>query len=91
MKEDAISTSIDATLAAAGSKATVLGSGTTVVSWLFSSEFGVLIGVILSIAGFLINLYFKARRDRRDQSFKARRDRRDQREHEARMGKILEQ
>jgi hypothetical protein len=80
MKEDAISTSIDATLAAAGSKATVVGSGTTLVSWLLSSQFGVLIGLILSIAGFLINLYFKARRDRRDQ-----------REHEARMSRILGQ
>ncbi len=80
MAKDAISTSIDATLAAAGSKTTVVGSGTTLVSWLFSSEFGALIDLILSIAGFLVNLYFKVRHDRRDQ-----------REHEAKMDRILEQ
>lgn len=66
---------LDATLAAVGQKATAAGATTSVVGWLLSSEFGFLVGIVLTVAGFCVNWYYKAKEDRRRQ-----------REHEARMG-----
>ncbi len=50
---------VDAALAAAGSKATYTGSGMVLSGWLFSSEFAVLIGIVIGIAGFLVNWYYR--------------------------------
>ena len=60
---------IDATLAAAGSKATLVGAGASVASWLTSSEFGVLAGLVLGIAGLLVNWFFRRRSDKREQAY----------------------
>lgn len=65
----------DATMAAAGSKATYTGAGASVMGWVLSSEFGVLIGLLLGLGGFLVNWYYKHKEDKRQQ-----------REHEIRMG-----
>lgn len=65
----------DATMAAAGSKATYTGATTSVVGWVLSSEFGVLIGLLLGVGGFAINWYYKHKEDKRQQA-----------EHERRMG-----
>ena len=58
---------LDATLAAAGSKATYGGAGASVVGWLMSSEFGVVAGIIIGIAGFCVNWYYRHKQDRREQ------------------------
>ncbi len=68
-------TAFDATMAAAGSKATYTGATTSVVGWVLSSEFGVLVGLMLGVGGFIINWYYKAKEDRRQQA-----------EHDRRMG-----
>ena len=65
---------LDATIAAAGSKVTMAGSGTAIGGWFLSSEFGVFIG----LAGLAVNAYFKYRQDARLR-----------REHEARMRREL--
>jgi len=65
---------IEATLAAAGSKATYTGAGVSIGGWFLSSEFAVLFGILIGLAGFFMNLYYKWRSDKREQ-----------REHEARM------
>lgn len=70
------SATLDATLAAAGSKATTAGATTTVVSWFLSSEFGFLVGVVVAVGGFLINWYYRHKQDQREQA-----------EHDRRMGK----
>lgn len=70
-------TTIDATLAAAGSKATYTGAGASLVGWLTSSEAGVIFGIVLGVIGLLVNLYFRHRDDKRQQI-----------EHEARMRAI---
>lgn len=75
--DDLKQTTIDATLAAAGSKATYAGAGTSLLSWLASSEAGVVFGIVLGVVGLLVNLYFKWRDDKRQQI-----------EHEARMRAI---
>lgn len=67
-------TTIDAAMAAAGSKATYAGAGASVSSWLFSSEAGVFAGIVIGLAGLAVNFYFKRREDRRLQE-----------EHDARM------
>ena len=54
-----VSNTIDATLAAAGSKATYTGSGMILSGWFFSSEFAVFVGILMGIAGFLVNWYYK--------------------------------
>ncbi|MBC7604207.1 MAG: hypothetical protein H7255_16310 [Ramlibacter sp.] len=57
---------IEAAVAAAGSKITYTGAGTTLLAWLASSQFGVLFGIALGVIGLLVNLYFKYRTDKRE-------------------------
>lgn len=68
------SQTLDASLAAAGSKATYAGSGMTLGGWLVSSEFAVLVGIVIGVAGFLVNWYYRREQDMRERT-----------EHEARM------
>ena len=65
---------LDATLAAAGSKATYGGASTSVVAWFLSSEFGMLAGLCIGLAGLWVNWYYKHKEDKRRQA-----------EHEKRM------
>lgn len=64
---------LDATLAAAGSKATYGGSGASVVGWLMSSEFGVLVGILIGVGGFCVNWYYRHKQDKREQAEHERR------------------
>lgn len=66
---------IEATIAAVGSKATYGGASATVASWFLSSEFGMLMGIVIGIAGLITNFYFKHKEDKRQQA-----------EHDRRMG-----
>ena len=72
---DATSPTVDATLAAIGSKATYTGAGASIVGWLTSSQAGILFGIVLGVGGFLVNWYYRAKEDRRQQA-----------EHDRRMG-----
>lgn len=74
MKQD-ITT--DSAIAAFGSKATYTGAGSTVVGWFFSSEFGVVAGIVIGVIGLAINWYFRNRADKREHA-----------EHLARMRKL---
>jgi hypothetical protein len=62
-------------MAAAGSKATYTGASTSVVAWMLSSEFGILVGVLLGLGGFGVNWYYQHKRNKREQA-----------EHDRRMG-----
>ncbi len=73
------SETLDATLAAVGSKTAYTGAGTSVAGWFLSNEFFGLIGVCIGVIGLGINWYFKAKADKRDN-----------REHEARMRQLEE-
>lgn len=59
---------IDATIAAAGSKATYAGASASIFGWLMSSEAGVLFGILLGTVGLLINWYYKHKEDKRRQA-----------------------
>ena len=60
-------------MAAVGSKATYTGASTSVVAWILSSEFGILAGVMIGVAGLLVNWYYRAKEDRRQQAEHERR------------------
>jgi hypothetical protein len=57
----------DTTMAAVGSKATYGGASTSVVSWLLSSEFGILMGILIGLSGLIINWYYRHKEDKRRQ------------------------
>lgn len=59
---------IEAAAAAVGSKATYGGAGITLSGWMLSNEFAVLAGLVIGVAGFAVNWFYKARDDRRKQS-----------------------
>ena len=69
-------TTFDAAMATAGSKATYGGATTSIVGWMLSSEFGILVGVLLGVGGFCVNWYYRHKADKREQA-----------EHERRMGR----
>jgi heme/copper-type cytochrome/quinol oxidase subunit 2 len=68
---------LDATIGTVASKATYTGAGMTISGWLLSSEAAILIGIVLGVAGFVVNWFYKYREDKRQQA-----------EHEARMRQI---
>lgn len=77
--------SLDATMHAVGTKATYAGGATAVSGAFLSSEFVALVGLIIAVAGYLTNVYFKFREDRRNTYYKQRDDKRLQEEHDERM------
>lgn len=70
---------IENTIATISGKTTYAGAGTTVTGWVLSSEFAVLAGLLLGVAGFLVNTYYRVKQDRRDQL-----------EHELRVAAVIE-
>jgi hypothetical protein len=61
----AVQESIEASVAAAASKATGAGSAVSIVGWLTSSNFGMWAGIVIGVAGLIVNAYFKHRSDKR--------------------------
>lgn len=72
MQEQAVTHAVEASISAASSKATYAGAGMTIGGWLLSSEFAVLVGIVLGVAGFVVNWYYKFKQDRREQTEHAR-------------------
>lgn len=64
---------LDATMAALGSKATYTGASTSIVGWFLSSQFGVLAGILIGIAGLCVNWYYKHKQDKREEAEHKRR------------------
>lgn len=64
----------DATMATVGSKATYTGATASILGWALSSEFGILMGLLLGVGGFIVNWYYRHKEDKRQQA-----------EHELRM------
>jgi hypothetical protein len=64
----------EAGMAAAGSKATYGGASASILGWIVSSEVGIMVGILVGLAGLLVNWYYRYKKDRREQ-----------REHEKRM------
>lgn len=58
---------VDATLAAVGSKVTYGGATTSIFGWMTSNEFAVLIGACVAVGGFIVNWYYRHKEDKRQQ------------------------
>ena len=56
---------IEAASAASATTATYGGAAGIGLGWLLSNDFAVLTGLLLGVAGFVVNLYFRTRQDRR--------------------------
>lgn len=83
---EATSHTIDATIAAVGSKTTYTGAGLTIGGWMFSSEFAVLFGMVLGTAGFVVNWYYKHKLTMAEIKLKEEHAQREREAHSARMG-----
>lgn len=59
------SQAIDISIAAVGSKTTYVGAGVTGLGWFLSNQFFGLMGVLIAVAGLLMNWHFKRRADQR--------------------------
>lgn len=79
LKEHVAQQTVDATVASAASKTTYTGASVTLGGWLVSSEAAVLFGIVIGLAGFVVNLYFRSRADAREEA-----------EHRARMRALQE-
>lgn len=84
--EHAASHAIETTLAATGSKATYTGAGMTIGGWFLSSEFAVLMGMIIGVAGFLVNWYYKHKLTMAQIRLQEEQAAREREAHAARMG-----
>lgn len=83
---DATSHTIDATVAAVGSKATYTGAGMTISGWILSSEFAVLVGMVIGVAGFIVNWYYKHKLTTAEIRLREEQAERERIEHQYRMG-----
>lgn len=64
---------IEATVASIASKAASTGTAVTILGWLTSSNFGMWMGIVLGLAGLMVNWYYKQKADRRhDEAHKIR-------------------
>ena len=66
-------TAYETAMAAVGSKATYTGASTSVLAWMLSSEFGILVGVLLGFGGFILSWYYQHKKDKREEIEHARR------------------
>lgn len=73
MKDQVAQHAFDATVASTATKVTYTGAGMTISGWFLSSEFAVLMGVIIGVAGFIVNWYYRHKEDRRQQAEHERR------------------
>lgn len=84
MKDQVAQQAADAAIASTASKVTYTGAGMTISGWFLSSEFAVLMGVVIGVAGFIVNWYYRHKENLRQQA----QDLRSQAEHELRMQQL---
>lgn len=77
---------LDVAFSAAGSKATYTGASMTIFGWLLSSEFAVLVGMIVGVGGFIVNWYYKHKLTTEEIRLKREAAERERIEHELRVG-----
>ena len=77
---------IEATLAAAGAKATYTGAGVTIGGWAFSSEFAALFGMVIGLAGLLVQWYYKRKLTQVEIRLREEQAAREREAHAAKMG-----
>lgn len=86
MKQEAI----DSALAATGSKATYGGSATMIGAWWLSSEFAFLVGMIVGVAGLLVQWYYRHKLTKAEIAMREEQNKREKEAHEMRMQEMRE-
>ena len=76
---------IDATVASVSSKATYTGGGMMISGWFLSSEFAVLMGMLIGVAGLFVNWYYKHKLTTAEIRLKEEQAAREREAHAARM------
>lgn len=78
-------TTVEAALAATGSKATYTGAGMTIGGWALSSEFAVLFGMIIGALGLGVQWYYRHKLTMAEIRLKEEQAAREREAHAARM------
>jgi len=65
--------SIDETIASAASRGSVGGTAASLFGWLTSNDTLAFLGVVVAVLGFIVNVIFQIRRDRREAELHAAR------------------
>lgn len=79
---------IDAALAATGSKATYGGSATMIGAWWLSNEFAFLVGMIVGVLGLLVQWYYRHKLTKAEIAFRQAQDDRSREEHDLKMSEL---
>lgn len=82
------STTLDAAFAWLGSKSTYAGAFTTIGGWMLSSEFAVLVGMVVGVLGLLVNQHYRRKVASAEIAAINERTERERAEHELRMEKL---
>lgn len=79
---------VETVAASVASKTTYLGATGSVLAWAASIDWLAVLGVLIAIAGFLLNAYFQIKRNKREELESILRMQRDQDKHDIEMHKL---
>lgn len=85
-----MSNSVDAVLAATGAKATYGGSATMIGGWWLSNEFAILVGMVVGVAGLLVQWYYRHKLTKAEIALRQEQNAREREAHEMRMSELRE-
>lgn len=89
VRDQITSAASDAAVASAATKYGMAGGTlTSIFGWLSSNGAAVLIGIVVTVAGFIVNYYFQRKRYRMDKAIADAREAREQELHAARLAAI---
>ena len=73
MDDKLAESAVEAAVAASGAKVVQVSAGAAIVSWIMSSEAGVILGLLLALLSAIVQFYFLRRRDKREEEEHRRR------------------
>lgn len=66
-QKEVVEQATDMAVASVASKLTYAGSASIGIGWWFTNEAAVLYGLIIGVAGILVNLYYRSKADKREE------------------------
>lgn len=79
---------VETVAASVASKTTYVGAGGSLLAWAASIDWLAVLGVLVALAGFVLNGYFQFKRNRREELESILRMQREQEEHNIKMQKL---
>lgn len=83
-----MSNQVDAVLSATGTKATYSGSVAMIGGWWLSSEFAVLVGMIVGVTGLIVQWYYRHKLTKAEIAMRVDQNNREREAHELRMDEL---